>query len=40
MESFLLKQCVFFTMPEGKVGRVTYGEAAGGLGFIQVFNAN
>lgn len=31
-----LKQCVF-TKPEGKVGEVTQGEAAGGLRTIQVF---
>lgn len=35
MESFF-KQCVF-TKPEGKVGEVTQGAAAGGLGIIQVF---
>lgn len=31
-----LEQCVF-TKPEGKVGKVTQGEAAGGLRPIQVF---
>lgn len=36
MESYFKAMC--FTKPEGKVGEVTQGEAAGGLRTIQVFS--